>query len=131
MIWKRVGSKLRFCYDESGMLSLDSTCIAVGNQLKYLCCLLNSRMGHYLLQDAPTTGTGDLLVSVQAIEPLLIPLPQDDSLDRLFDQLTGVCSDVARRVTSLQGPVTAIGCVVSLHRISMKPMLSISSSVRP
>ena len=27
-------------------------------------------MGHYLLKDSPKTGTGDLLVSVQAIEPL-------------------------------------------------------------
>jgi hypothetical protein len=30
-------------------------------------------MGHYLLKDSPKTGTGDLLVSVQAIEPLRIP----------------------------------------------------------
>ena len=30
-------------------------------------------MGHYLLKDAPKTGTGDLLISVQAIEPLRIP----------------------------------------------------------
>ncbi|MFC2412115.1 MAG: Eco57I restriction-modification methylase domain-containing protein [Bacteroides sp.] len=99
MIWKRVGSILRFCYDERGMLSLDSTCIAVGNQLKYLCCLLNSKMGHYLLQSTPTTGTGDLLVSVQAVEPLLIPPPRDDSFDELFNRLAGVCSDVACRVT--------------------------------
>ena len=103
MIWKRVGSILRFCYDESGMLSLDSTCIAVGNHLKYLCCLLNSKMGHYLLQDTPTTGTGDLLVSVQAVEPLLIPPPRDDSFDELFNRLAGVCSDVACRVADSMG----------------------------
>jgi len=30
-------------------------------------------MGHYLLKDSPKTGTGDLLVSVQAIEPAFIP----------------------------------------------------------
>jgi hypothetical protein len=30
-------------------------------------------MGHYLLKDSPKTGTGDLLISVQAIEPILIP----------------------------------------------------------
>ena len=30
-------------------------------------------MGHYLLKDSPKTGTGDLLVSVQAIEPARIP----------------------------------------------------------
>ena len=32
-------------------------------------------MGHYLLQDSPKTGTGDLLISVQAVEPLRIPAP--------------------------------------------------------
>ena len=30
-------------------------------------------MGHYLLKDSPKTGTGDLLVSVQAIEPIIVP----------------------------------------------------------
>ena len=30
-------------------------------------------MGHYLLKDSPKTGTGDLLVSIQAIEPIRIP----------------------------------------------------------
>ena len=106
MIWKRVGSILRFCYDERGMLSLDSTCIAVGNHLKYLCCLLNSKMGHYLLQSTPNTGTGDLLVSVQAVEPLLIPPPRDDSFDELFNRLAGVCSDVACRVADKNNCVT-------------------------
>ena len=28
---------------------------------------------HYLLKDAPKTGTGDLLISVQAIEPIKVP----------------------------------------------------------
>lgn len=31
-------------------------------------------MGHYLLNNAPRTGTGDLLISVQAVEPVRIPL---------------------------------------------------------
>lgn len=34
-------------------------------------------MGHYLLKDSPKTGTGDLLVSVQAIEPIRIPSKLD------------------------------------------------------
>ena len=73
IIWKRVGSILRFSYVEKSCLALDSTCFATGVQLKYLCCILNSSMGHYLLKDSPKTGTGDLLISVQAITPLLIP----------------------------------------------------------
>lgn len=31
-------------------------------------------MGHYLLKDAPKTGTGDLLISVQAVEPIKAPM---------------------------------------------------------
>ena len=73
IIWKRVGSIIRFSYDEEGVLGLDSTCFATGKDISYLCCILNSSMGHYLLKDAPRTGTGDLLISVQAVEPLKVP----------------------------------------------------------
>lgn len=73
IVWKRIGSILRFCYDETGGAVLDSTCFATGNGVKYLVAVLNSKMGHYLLQDAPKTGTGDLLISVQALEPICIP----------------------------------------------------------
>jgi len=82
IVWKRVGSILRFSYDENQFLTLDSTCFAVGKNIEYICCVLNSSMGHYLLKDAPQTGTGDLLISVQAIEPLRLPIisEEDDSL---------------------------------------------------
>ena len=75
IIWKRIGSILRFCYDEEKHIVLDSTCFASGENLKYLIGILNSKMGNYLLQESPKTGTGDLLISVQAIEPIKIPLP--------------------------------------------------------
>ena len=45
-------------------------------------------MGHYLLQNAPKTGTGDLLISVQAIEPLQIPLPASSEEDALASLLS-------------------------------------------
>lgn len=41
-------------------------------------------MGHYLLKDAPKTGTGDLIISVQAVNPVRIPKQYDSSL---FDRL--------------------------------------------
>ena len=77
ILWKRIGSILRFSYDTSGMYGLDSTCFAIGQHMLYLCCILNSIMGHYLLKDSPKTGTGDLLVSVQAIEPIKVPKDED------------------------------------------------------
>lgn len=70
--WKLVGSILRFSYCQSHY-GLNSACIITGNGLKYLLCVLNSRMGHYLLQDAPKTGTGDLMIIIQTME--LVPIP--------------------------------------------------------
>lgn len=78
ILWKRVGSILRFSYDNTGKFGLDSTCFATGNGIAYLCCVLNSPMGHFLLKDAPKTGTGDLLISVQAVEPIKIPKIDND-----------------------------------------------------
>lgn len=34
IVWKRIGSKIRFCYDDSGLLCLDSTCFATGIHIK-------------------------------------------------------------------------------------------------
>ncbi len=88
IIWKRVGSILRFSYDENGLFGLDSTCFAVGKEIAYICCILNSSMGHYLLNEAPKTGTGDLLISVQAVEPIKIP-PISPELNEIFKTIIG------------------------------------------
>ena len=73
ILWKRIGSNIRFCYGHDNTIGLDSTCFAIGENIEFVCCVLNSPMGHYLLKDSPQTGTGDLLISVQAIEPIKIP----------------------------------------------------------
>ena len=90
IIWKRVGSILRFCYDNNQSLALDSTCFATGNNIEYICCVLNSPMGHYLLKDAPKTGTGDLLISVQAVEPIKIPIISNEQNIIFKDLLNGL-----------------------------------------
>ena len=75
IFWKRIGSILRFTYSEDEVYGLDSTCIMTGEHIKYLLAVLNSKMGNYLLKDSPRTGTGDLLISVQAMEPIRVPSP--------------------------------------------------------
>ena len=43
-----------------------------------------------MLQDSPKTGTGDLLISVQAIHPLSVPVPtpqQEQSIEGLIEQI--------------------------------------------
>ena len=99
IIWKRIGSILRFSFDKKGCLGLDSTCFAAGEHIGYLCCVLNSLMGHYLLKDSPKTGTGDLLVSVQAIEPACIPYnaQYDSQLSSLLDMQISNPSDATEK----------------------------------
>jgi len=77
VMWKRIGSSLRFCYSEQEVYGKDTTCMLTGENVKYLTAFLNSKMAAYLLKDSPRTGTGDLLVSVQAMEPLLVARPTD------------------------------------------------------
>ena len=110
IVWKRVGSIIRFSFDTNKCMTLDSTCFAVGEHIKYLVAILNSKFGNYLLQDAPKTGTGDLLISVQAVEPLMIPIPNklfEDTINKLLDKiLTGdkeAESEINRRVYNLYG----------------------------
>jgi hypothetical protein len=91
IIWKRIGSKLRFSYSDSEMYCLDSTCIATGEKIKYLTGLLNSKLCHYqLFENAPKTGMGDLIISVQALEPLLVYYPspkEQEPFEILVDYL--------------------------------------------
>jgi len=91
LIWKRIGSILRFCYDESGAYCLDSTCIATGSKVKFLCAVLNSKLCNMeLFRLSPKTGTGDLIISVQALNPLRIPIPsekQEGDICSIFEKI--------------------------------------------
>lgn len=76
VIWKRIGSIMRFAYSNEEMYCLDSTCIATGEKIKYLTAVLNSKVGLFqLFKTSPQTGTGDQIISVQALEPLLVHYP--------------------------------------------------------
>ncbi|MBP6738842.1 MAG: Eco57I restriction-modification methylase domain-containing protein, partial [Leptospiraceae bacterium] len=87
IIWKRIGSQLRFSYSNKDIYCLDSTCIATGEKIKYLTALLNSKLCNYqLFEYAPKTGMGDLIISVQALEPLLVYYP-NDTQEELFNRL--------------------------------------------
>ena len=87
IVWKRIGSILRFAYSQRPMFCLDSTCIATGEKVRFLAAVLNARLSHYqLFRTAPKTGTGDLIVSVQALEPLLVP-PITEANQHLVTQI--------------------------------------------
>lgn len=76
IVWKRIGSVIRFSYSTDRELCLDSTVMAIGKYVKYLTALLNSRIHiKTLIDNSPKTGTGDVIISVQALEPLFVYKP--------------------------------------------------------
>ncbi|UFH36970.1 BREX-1 system adenine-specific DNA-methyltransferase PglX [Flavobacterium acetivorans] len=95
IIWKRIGSAIRFSYDESKVVCLDSTCFAVGTDLKFILGFLNSTISkRELLNNAPKTGTGDVITSVQALEPLLIPKIDEYQKNQII-QLVDKCIELS------------------------------------
>ena len=97
IVWKRIGSIMRFSYDDTGAFCLDSTCIATGEKIKYLVGVLNSKLCLYeLFRISPKTGTGDQIISVQALEPLRIPRPdpkQEKEITELVNQILSIVKD--------------------------------------
>jgi hypothetical protein len=74
VVWKRVGSVIRFALDIDKKYVLDSCAFMNGHKIRYICAYLNSKLSVYqLLSDSPKTGTGDVIISVQALEPHRVP----------------------------------------------------------
>ncbi len=87
IVWKRIGSVIRFAYSNKGEFSLDSTVIATGEKMKYLTALLNSKLLiRELIMNSPKTGTGDVIISVQALDPLKVYHPTDEE-SKPFEEL--------------------------------------------
>ncbi|NGP75144.1 hypothetical protein G3570_00755 [Balneolaceae bacterium YR4-1] len=90
IIWKRIGSIMRFAYSDEEIYCLDSTCIATGEKIKYLTAVLNSKAGLYqLFKSSPQTGTGDQIISNQALEPFLAPYPSEE-IEQKFNNLVDI-----------------------------------------
>lgn len=108
LVWKRIGSILRFAYDSSQMYALDSTCIMTGEMLYEICAILNSKLGNWiLLENAPKTGTGDIIASVQAIEPFRIPVVCEENA-HMYEQLKVLCIKIIAAKKSDTSDTTSI-----------------------
>jgi hypothetical protein len=113
IVWKRVGSVLRFSYDTTGVFCLDSTCFATGQDLKFLVGYLNSTISRReLLNNAPKTGTGDIITSVQALEPLLIPnatTQQKNEIANLVDMcISALEQNLQADITDFESKIDSI-----------------------
>ena len=90
IVWKRIGSVIRFALDVNKTYPLDSNVFLVGEHIKYLCGYLNSKISiKQLLENSPKTGTGDVIISVQALEPHKIPpiTPENHHLVSRIEEL--------------------------------------------
>jgi len=75
IIWKRETSMPNFCLDYNGCAIMDTTCFATGQHLKYLLGVFNSKLGGYMLRDAPRLSNGDMHINIPTLEALKIPIP--------------------------------------------------------
>ena len=131
LVWKRIGSLLRFCYDESGAYCLDSTCIATGSKVKFLSAVLNSKMcNKELFRLSPKTGTGDLIISVQALNPLRVPMPtekQENEICSILDKIIEIKKlDPTADTTALEKEIDQL--VYALYDLSEEEIKIVENS---
>jgi len=132
LVWKRIGSILRFCYDESGAYCLDSTCIATGEKVKFLTAVLNSKLcNKELFRLSPKTGTGDLIISVQALNPLKIPVPnkqQEKEVCALLDKIIKLKKETPKAdTTELENQIDQL--VYELYDLTEEEIALVEGSV--
>jgi hypothetical protein len=99
IVWKRIGSMLRFQYDEVKSLCLDSACFLVSKKtdIKYLLAIMNSKISFkFLLDNSPKTGTGDVITSVQAVEPLRIPKISESEQKPFIERVEKILLKIGR-----------------------------------
>ena len=76
-IWIELVDRGRFAYDDSGMFIEATAFMITGEQIKYLCAFLNSRLGHwYILKTAPTSGMGVSRWKKVYVESIPVVVPE-------------------------------------------------------
>ncbi|MDR1780381.1 MAG: hypothetical protein LBR50_06595 [Tannerella sp.] len=76
IIWRKESPSPDFCFDYGGCATLEPTCFIIGQHLKYLLGILNSKIGRFMLKDSPRVdNTGNIQISILTLEALKIPTP--------------------------------------------------------
>ena len=84
LIWLDLAEQGRFAYDDSGIYCDATTFFMVGENLKYLCGVLNSSVVHWYLQKiAPTSGMGTLRWKKAYVERIPVPRASEPARLRL------------------------------------------------
>ncbi len=104
IVWKRIGSIIRFAYDEDGVYVIDSCVIMTHKNndkdtLKYILAILNSPIAKWFFEEeASKTGTGDLKIDNQSMEKLLIPPNTDPQIkNRIIEKVDEILKIVSEK----------------------------------
>ena len=122
-----------------GFTTLSHKLLQVQNYLlrkvKFLTAVLNSRVSHYQLFGlAPKTRTGDLVVSVQALEPLLVA-PVTDANQSLVGQIETLVDEIiAAKTATPDADVVSVeneidGVVYSLYGLTAEEIVIVEENV--
>ena len=91
LLWIELVDQGRFAYDDGDLFGEATTFVLTGENLKFLCAILNARLTHWFLRHtAPTSGMGVIRWKKVYVESLPIPmLPKRGSAPfvRLVDDI--------------------------------------------
>ena len=87
IVWGEISDKSKFVLDKTSMFPEATTFLMVGNNLKYLLAMLNSKLGEWLFsQIGTTTGVGTIRWKKYTIEQFLVKTPTDQELEKIEKQ---------------------------------------------
>ncbi len=91
LLWIELVESGRFAYDDTGIYGEATTFVMTGEDIKYLCAVLNAKLITWFLQwVAPTSGMGVLRWKKVYVEKIPIPkitVPQQRPFIRLVDSI--------------------------------------------
>ncbi|MDR2469931.1 MAG: hypothetical protein LBD27_05560 [Tannerella sp.] len=93
IVWKREAQAAEFCIDYHGCAILEPACFLVGQRLKFLLAVLNSKMGRYLLRDLPQLPDGRVQIHFPALTALKVPVPNIRTESELISWVNRRTSD--------------------------------------
>ncbi|MDR3194088.1 MAG: Eco57I restriction-modification methylase domain-containing protein [Tannerella sp.] len=96
IVWKQESETTGFCIDYRGCAILDTACFAVGQHLKYLLGVLNSKPGRYLLHDLPRMTDGKVRIGMSTMEALKVPVPNIKVESEMISWINKRTSDAHR-----------------------------------
>jgi hypothetical protein len=76
IVWGEISDKSKFALDEKGFFPEATAFLMVGNRLKYILAILNSKLGEWVFnQIGTTTGVGTNRWKKYTLEKLPIKIP--------------------------------------------------------